>query len=47
MKILADYNLNELQEFLNKSIDDGSLDINIGREMLLVLEEYNNLYGGK
>lgn len=39
--------LNELQEFLNKSIDDGSLDINIGREMLLVLEEYNNLYGGK
>lgn len=39
--------LNELQEFLNKSIDEGSLDINIGREMLLVLEEYNNLYGGK
>ena len=39
--------LNDLQEFLNKSIDEGSLDINIGREMLLVLEEYNNLYGGK
>ena len=39
--------LNELQEFLNKSIDDGSLDISIGRERLLVLEEYNNLYGGK
>ena len=39
--------LNELQEFLNKSIDEGSLDINIGREMLLVLEEYINLYGGK
>ncbi len=39
--------LTELQDFLNKSINDGSLDVNIGREMLLVLEEYNNLYGGK
>ena len=27
-------------------MDDGSIDSNIGREMLLVVEEYNRLFGG-
>lgn len=39
--------LSELQGFLNESIENKSLDESIGREMLLVLEEYNDLYGGK
>lgn len=38
--------LNKLQEFLNNAIEDKTLDGNIGREMLLVLDEYESLYGG-
>lgn len=32
-------------EFLNESMDNGTIDKNIGREMLLVFDEYNKLYG--
>ena len=39
--------LSELKKFFNESISNGSLDEKIGREMLLVLEEYENLYGGE
>lgn len=38
--------LNNLQEFLNNAIKEKSLDVSIGREMLLVLDEYESLYGG-
>lgn len=38
--------LEKLHGFLNDSVENGSLDEKIGKEMLLVLEEYNNLYGG-
>lgn len=37
-------NIDDFCDFLEQSIDDGSIDINIGREMLLVLDEYNKLY---
>lgn len=37
--------LAKLREFLNESIENKSLDEKIGREMLLVLDEYDNLYG--
>lgn len=38
--------LNDLDSFLNKCLNDGTIDANIGREMLLVINEYNNLFGG-
>ena len=38
--------LNQLSTFLRKSIEDGSIDSKIGREMLLVLDEYNYVFGG-
>lgn len=37
--------LAELRKFLKDAIDDKSLDEKIGREMLLVLDEYNRVYG--
>ena len=39
--------LDELKLFLEEAISNGSLDENIGREMLLVLDEYNKIYGGR
>lgn len=39
--------LEKLRGFLKQSIVDESLDEKIGREMLLVLDEYENLYGGE
>ena len=36
----------DLENFLNKSIDDGMIDPNIGREMIHVVQIYNELYGG-
>lgn len=39
--------LDELKLFLEETISNGSLDENIGREMLLVLDEYNKIYGGR
>ena len=38
--------LDDFADFLEQSMDDGMIDKNIGREMLLVLDEYNKLYGG-
>lgn len=38
--------LDQLEGFLQKCIDEGSIEHSIGREMLLVLKEYNNLFGG-
>ena len=37
--------LNELDFFLNNAIKDGRIDASIGREMLLVSEEFNNRGG--
>lgn len=46
----TDFNLfyisiRELRNFLKRAMDERNLDEKIGREMLLVLDEYNNLYG--
>ena len=38
--------LSKLKKFLQNAMMDEDLDKNIGREMLLVLEEYDRLYGG-
>ena len=35
-----------LKDFLLESIEDGSTDPVIGREMLCVLDEYNKIFGG-
>lgn len=35
-----------LDNFLEKQMDLGTIDKKIGREMLFVIEEYKNLYGG-
>lgn len=37
--------INELTSFLNKAIKDGSIENSIGREMLIVSEEFNNRGG--
>lgn len=39
-------NLKELKSFLHECLEKGNIDKNIMREMSLVLDEYNNLYGG-
>ena len=36
----------DFEKFLRQSMDNGMLDKNIGREMLLAMECYNNLYEG-
>lgn len=46
----TDFNLfyisiRELRNFLKRAMEEKNLDEKIGREMLLVLDEYNNLYG--
>ena len=38
--------LRDLDAFLNKALDDGRIDAYIGREMLLVSSEFNNMFGG-
>jgi len=35
-----------LKDFLLKSIEDGTTDSAIGREMLCVVDEYNKIFGG-
>lgn len=35
-----------LDKFLNKCINDGTIDPNIGREMIHVFNVYNEVYGG-
>lgn len=39
-------NFKLLEKFLKKCINDGSIDTNIGREMIHVVNEYNEIYGG-
>lgn len=38
-------NILDLKRFLDNSLEEETIDKNIGREMLLVLDEYNALYG--
>ncbi len=38
--------ISDLEKFLNESILNNTIDREIGHEMLLVMEEYNNLFGG-
>ena len=38
--------IQDLERFLNESLQDKSIDPKIGREMLYVLKEYDKLYGG-
>ena len=47
----TDFNLfyvktDEMKDFLHKCMDEGSISIDIGREMLLVDREYRRLFGG-
>lgn len=51
LELATDFNLfyvnfNELESFLKKCLDDGSIDRNIGVEMLHVVHEYQNMFGG-
>lgn len=39
-------NFDDLEDFLKKAIDDGNIDINIGREMIQVVDVYHEVYGG-
>ncbi len=39
-------NFSNLDSFLRKNIEDGSIDEKIGREMLLVYKEYCEVFGG-
>lgn len=48
---LSDFNLcyvpfDTLDGFLQEALDNGTIDVNICKEMLLVLEEYKRFYGG-
>ncbi len=38
--------IDDLERFLHNCLENGTIDESIGREMLLVLEEYNYLFGG-
>ena len=51
LELSTDFNLYyvnfcHLKDFLLKSMNDGSTDINIGREMLCVVDEYDKMFGG-
>lgn len=51
LELATDFNLyyldfDVLDKFLQKSINNGSIDPNIGREMIQVFNEYNDYYGG-
>ena len=38
--------IDDLEHFLHNCLENGTIDVSIGREMLLSLEEYNYLFGG-
>ena len=38
--------IDDLEHFLHNCLENGTIDVSIGREMLLALEEYNYLFGG-
>ena len=51
LELATDFNLfyvdfKDFDEFLQKSINSGTIDSNIGRELLYVYDEYKNLFGG-
>lgn len=51
LELATDFNLYyvvfaDLGNFLKKSIADGMIDVSIGREMLEVIDVYQELYGG-
>ena len=51
LEIETDFNLfyvdfSTLDKFIEKQMDLGTIDVKIGREMLFVIEEYKNIYGG-
>ena len=51
LELATDFNLfyvvfADLENFLKKSIDDGMIDPNIGREMIQVYQIYNDQFGG-
>ncbi|MBQ6497250.1 MAG: NUDIX hydrolase [Bacilli bacterium] len=51
LELATDFNLfyvnfEDFDSFLEKNIESGELDENIGREMLYVFSEYNNIFGG-
>ncbi|MBP5678674.1 MAG: NUDIX hydrolase [Bacilli bacterium] len=51
LEMATDFNLfyvvfADLENFLKKSIDDGMIDPSIGREMIHVVQIYNDVYGG-
>lgn len=51
LELETDFNLffvsfPKLDIFLKKSMNDGMIDVNIGREMIHVVEIYRELYGG-
>ena len=43
---IPDFEKTDLESFLKGCLENGNIDKNIMREMSLVLDEYNNLYGG-
>ena len=52
LELQSDFNLfyvsfSNLDSFLKKSINDGNIDRNIGREMLHVVEIYNEVFKGE
>lgn len=51
LELATDFDLfyvyfSDLENFLKKCMDDDSIDKNIGREMLHVVHEYNEIFGG-
>ena len=38
--------IDDLEHFLHNCLENGTIDVSRGREMLLALEEYNDLFGG-
>lgn len=52
LELQSDFNLlyvdfNTFEQFLKSNISYGTIDENIGREMLYALEVYQNVYGGE
>lgn len=51
LELATDFNLfyvkfNDLDSFIKKCIDDNSIDVKIGREMIYVVSEYKEIFGG-
>lgn len=51
LELATDFNLfyinfSELSDFLKKNEESGNIDVKILREMLIVIDEYNEIYGG-